>query len=340
MLRHLKLENYRNHCKFELVLDKVTVLVGKNGVGKSNVLEAISVLSSCRSFREEDKRNLVNSDCAFGRVQGDNLEVFIQKEPISLMKVKENGIIKKQSAFVGLLKSVVFSPETMALATGSPKIRRKFLDLMVSQKDRDYLASLIDYEKIKVQRNSLLQRIRDGAAYEDELDFWDEGLVKEGKAITKKREQAISFLNNCIGEIYRNISGVSTDSLDITYQKALENLDLLKENHQKEIWQGRTLFGPHRDDFLINLNNRSAASFASRGEARSVILALKMGELKFLDNEENEPILLLDDVFSEFDEIRRSHLGKLISDYQTVITTTDKGYLSGWPMGQAKIIEI
>lgn len=341
MLKNVTLENFRNHCKYELDLEKTTVLVGPNGVGKSNVLEAISVLSSCRSFREEDKKNLVLNDSDFGRIKGDHLEVFIQKNPTLLVRAKERGVFKKRSLFIGLLKSVVFSPETMSLATGSPRNRRRFLDIMISQKDREYLGALISYEKIRAQRNSLLQRIKERAADESELSFWDTGLISEGNIITQKREEAIIFLNNITSDIYSNISGVKKDLLSISYQKS-ENLEReVKENRQKEIWQGRTLFGPHRDDVMILLNRLSVANFASRGEIRSAVLAVKIAELEFLKNDEsNPPILLLDDVYSEFDEERREHLNNIVENYQSVITTTDISHLSGRLLDNAKIIEM
>lgn len=339
MLKSVILENYRNHKKFELILERVTILIGPNGVGKSNILEAISVLSSCRSFREEDKKNLVNFESAFGRIRGDNLEVFIQKEPFLLMKPKEKGVFKKQSAFVGTLKSVTFSPETMALITGTPKIRRRFLDLMISQRDKEYLIALMAYEKIRKERNSLLQRIRDRQAQEEELPFWDDSLAKEGGIIIEKRQQAIDFLNTKIADTYREISGCNHE-LALTYLKN-DNLKVcLSANHDKEIWQARTLHGPHLDDVLIQLDGRNLANFASRGEIRTAVLAIKIGELNFLESPESQPILLLDDVFSEFDANRRSHLGQLISNYQTLITTTDRSHLSDVLLKEAKIVEL
>lgn len=340
MLHKLSLTNFRNHQKFELILDKITILVGQNGAGKSNVLEAISLLSSCRSFREDDKKNLVQRESSFSRIQGDALEVFIQKEPTSFLKVKIKGVAKKQSSFIGSLKSVIFSPETMLLVTGSPKIRRKFLDMMISQKDRDYLTSLMAYEKIKEQRNSLLQRINEGRASEDELLFWNQELIREGLILSSKRETAINFLNDEIIKVYKEISGDKNDILHILYEKSDVSECEKKQNIQKEIWQKRTLYGPHRDDIAITLNGYLASSFASRGEIRSAVLSVKIGELHFLQNIDNPPILLLDDVFSEFDEDRRSHLGELIKNYQTVITTTDQTLLSKKLIKEAKIIRI
>ena len=339
MLQKLTLENYRNYRKFELELGKVTVLVGPNGVGKSNILEAICLLSSCRSFREEDKRNLVSVDSTFARVKGDNLEIFIQREPTFFIKTKENGVFKRHSAFVGIQKSVVFSPETMLLVTGAPKLRRRFLDIMISQKDKDYLRALIAYDKIRAQRNSLLQRICDGQAAVGELAFWDENLSREGSIIISKRKEAVGFLQSLVGSAYGQISD-NNDSLELHYQGSDDLASQLAANRQKEIWQGKTLYGPHRDDLVLSLNSRLLASFASRGEIRTAVLALKIGELNYLKDDASSPLLLLDDVFSEFDASRRSHLGRLISEYQSVITTTDRDHLTGIVQNNAKIIEL
>ena len=341
MLKNVILENFRNHEKYDLNLKKTTILVGPNGVGKSNILEAISVLSSCRSFREEDKRNLVSNGKDFGRVKGDELEVFIQKNPSLLLKAKDKGVFKKRSLFIGLLKSVVFSPETMMLATGTPRVRRRFLDMMISQRDQQYLGALIAYEKIRAQRNSLLQRIKERQADEGELSFWDEGLILEGNVVIQKRQEAIDYLNEHISLIYQNISGKKEDVLSIAYQKNEDFESTVKNNHQKEIWQGCTLFGPHRDDISITLNGLYVANFASRGEIRSAVLAIKIGELEFLTtDQQNLPILLLDDVYSEFDEERREHLNAIVENYQSVITTTDTSHLSGQLLNNAAIIEM
>lgn len=340
MLKNVTLENFRSHSKYKLDLAQTTVLIGPNGSGKSNVLEAISVLSSCRSFRDEDKRNLVKKDCEFARITGDSLEVFIQKTPTLLIRAKEKGVFKKRSLFIGLLKSVVFSPETMALATGNPKIRRRFLDLMISQKDHEYLRALMAYEKIRTQRNSLLQRIRERQASESELIFWDDGIIEEGTKIIDKRAEAVHLLNAKIVHIYQDISGQKSDLLSISYQKSQNLGSDIKQNHQREIWQACTLFGPHRDDLIINLNDLPIANFASRGEIRSAVLAIKIAELEFLKTAGDEPILLLDDVYSEFDEERREHLNKIVAQYQSLITTTDLGHLSSQLLKNATIIEM
>lgn len=347
MLKHLKLENFRNHENYAISLEKTTVLLGRNGAGKSNVLEAITMLSFCRSFREEDRKNLVLRGREYAKVTGDELELFISKVPRLKITARKKGVNQKSKEFIGQLPSVVFSPETVSIVTGSPAERRRFLDAMISQVDKEYLESIIDYGKVRKQRNNLLERIRIGQSTASELDFWNRELVSLSKIIEQKRGEAVTYINNLISSLYKKISGQNKSELNIEYVKSSKG-DLMGRIEQflsREIAAGTTIFGPHRDDLVFRLNNENAANFASRGEIRSVILALKIAELNFLDNNlknraNTQPILLLDDVFSEFDKERREHLGRLVLDYQTIITATEKEHISSDLLKQAKVVEL
>ncbi|MFA7244270.1 MAG: DNA replication and repair protein RecF [Patescibacteria group bacterium] len=352
MISRLKLENYRNYGKFELVLDKSTVLVGLNGVGKTNILEAVGLLSFGRSFREEDKKNLVKFDADYARITGDELTLYLQKNPRLLAAAKERGVKKKMSEFIGTLLTVVFSPETIEIITGSPAERRRFLDVMISQVEREYLLALSVYNKVRKQRNHLLQRIGAGEASETELKFWDGELVKSAEIINASRREAVVFINKILPDFYANISGEKGEQPKVVYHcKSGDDLAAkLAENWRREVAYGATIYGPHRDDLEFYLDTRNMANFASRGEIRSAILALKVAELEFLEKHVNDradreekyasPILLLDDIFSEFDPIRREHLGALILKYQSLITTTEKAHLSAELLKNSKIIEL
>lgn len=351
MFKHLKLENFRNHKCLELEFEQTTVLVGLNGAGKSNVLEAMTILSCCRSFREDEKKNLINFESDFARINGDDLEIFMSKSPRLVLQAKENGAVRKLADFIGLLPAIIFSAETMSIISGSPGDRRRFLDVMISQTDRDYFRALVEYKKVKQQRNNLLQRIAQRQGSENELLFWDKELVRLGTFIIKKRKSAVKSLNLDLPTHYQKISGNSDAVLNLTYQNSGSG-DLeedIRRFRQREIACGKTIFGPHRDDLLFELNGRDMSSFASRGEIRSAVLALKISELKFIENamEKNKnnrnykkPILLLDDIFSEFDPERRAHLGKLILEYQSLITSTETSHLSAELIKKAKIVEI
>ncbi|MEK7097580.1 MAG: DNA replication and repair protein RecF, partial [Patescibacteria group bacterium] len=286
MFKKLSLENFRNHKKFEIDLDRITVLVGLNGAGKSNILEAMTMLSFCRSFREEDKRNLINYDQDYARIVGDDLEIFITKTPRLFMQAKEKGISRKLSDFIGLLPTVVFSSETILIITGSPSDRRRFLDVMISQINSEYLRTLISYKKVKQQRNNLLQRIFQRQGEEDELDFWDKELVRLGSIIIKEREEAVLIIDSALPELYQSISGDSKADFKVGYLKSFEGEmeEALRRFRRREIASGRTIFGHHRDDIIFTLDGRNMANFASRGEIRSAILAFKIAELKYLEN--------------------------------------------------------
>ena len=345
MIKNLKLENFRNHSKAEFVLGKTTIIIGKNGIGKSNILEALSIASCCRSFRDEDKKDLVNYDCDYARITLDDLEIFIQRLPRLLISLKSRGVPKKKADYIGILPSIIFSPETLAVVTSGPRERRRFLDVMISQIDKEYLRSLISYEKARLNRNNLLQLISVNRAGQDELAFWDREIVKHGTLISAARRSALEFLKNRTAEYYKEISD-RPQELELIYET---NVDAgfeakLKSMRVREIAANRTLIGPHRDDFLVILNKREMAKFTSRGEIRSAVLSLKIAELDFIKSCQNDscnaPVLLLDDVFSEFDGNRRKHLFKLINDHQAIITTTDRAFIDKKMIESAVIIEL
>ena len=248
---------------------------------------------------------------------------------------------RKIAEFVGLLPSVIFSPESLLIVNGEPKERRRFLDILISQKDHKYFSDLLEYKKILLQRNRLLKRILDGKASDDELGFWDSELVRIAIEITKKRRAVIDKFVPELSKFYQTISGNKKSKLDIIYHAKADGdfVAKLRSKRPIDIAVGTTTSGPHRDDLEFKLNNLDASKYASRGELRSVVLSLKMAELKYLENGE-KPILLLDDVFSEFDADRRAHLFDLIKNYQTVITTTDLEHLSAELQEKAKIVEI
>lgn len=349
MLKHLKLENFRSHKIFDLELEETNVLLGENGAGKSNILEALSLLSFCRSFREDDRRNLINYESEFARVTGDELEIFLCRYPRLLMQAKKRGVALRTSQFVGNLPAVVFSAESSAIVTGPPSERRRFLDLMISQTDREYFSALMEFKKVKTQRNNLLINIRERKSREDELQFWDKEFIKLSIIIQNKREKAVQEIGNTLSEVYLSISGDEDASLSIRYDKSGGEIEKSIMNlRQRDIICGKTTVGPHRDDFVLALGQKNAANFASRGEIRSAVLSLKICELKYIEDnrkgiqleKKNKPILLLDDLFSELDDNRKKHVSELILNYQTLITSTEKELLPENLIKSAKITEL
>lgn len=348
MLKKIKLENFRSHKKFELELERTNLIIGPNGAGKTNILEAFSVLSFCRSFRMDDKKNIINMDSEYCRAVGDELEIFMSRYPRLILKAKIKGSPRKLSDFIGYLPAVVFSPETVSIITGAPGDRRRFLDIMISQVDKGYLVALSNFKKIRQQRNCLLQNISKGLNSASELSFWDKEFCRESEIILKKRGESVNFLNEQMPQIYQEISDDKKDILNLTYINNFEGdlMGCLERGRARDIAYGGTISGPHRDDLGFILNTQNMANFASRGELKSAILALKVSELSYLEKNHNEergggkPILLLDDIFSEFDPKRRDHLAKLILKYQSVITTTERGNVPEELLKSAKITEL
>jgi len=351
MLNKLELENFRNHRALTLKLDNLTVITGPNGAGKTNILEALVLLSFCRSFREEDKKNLINRKESFARIIADNLEAVLLREPRFSMRVKYKGAAKKLADFIGTLPAVVLSPEMIAIINGAPGEKRRFLDVMLVQTDREYLLALSQLKKVRYGRNILLQKIARREGSRQELKFWNEKFLELSSVITTARKEAVLYIEKDIPNIYRTISGNREDDLELEYINNYtgELKEVLEQNLEREIATGNSMFGPHRDDLKFTINSMLAENFASRGELKSILLTLKITELNFLKRynkkralveERLSPLLLLDDVFSEFDAGRREHLLSLISDFQTVITTADKKSLPEKLLDRASIINL
>lgn len=350
----LKLTHFRSWENYSLKLSDITILIGKNGVGKTNILESLWFLSAARSWRVRDEIELIMWGKEYTRLSakieidkvGHDLELFLSKGSQTIRpgkQLKVDGVKKRLIEIVGGLPAVLFSPETIDLVAGAPGARRKFLDILLSQTDRHYVLDLIEYGKVIKERNKLLMRIKLKKANLDELDFWDEKLVELGTRIVNQRLEAIKFFNLYLTETYQKISSTKED-LKIKYHPSVEEdrfMDLLVANREREIDQGATTYGPHRDDFGLYLSGRNISTFGSRGEYRSVVLSLKILELKFLEEKRGEkPVLLLDDIFSELDSERRMHLAKIVQDQQTIITTTDLDHIEKKLREKAKIVEI
>lgn len=349
MLSTLKLENFRSHHNLTLELGHTNVILGRNGAGKTNILEAVSMLAFGRSFRQEDKKNLINYESDFARILADKNELILAKNPRFSLKARINKVAKRLPDFIGIIPAVVFSPETVSMITGAPADRRRFLDLVLGANERDYFLALLNFKKIRLQRSSLLERVGEGRADPAELDFWDAEFSKEAKIINRRREELIIFLNEHIDDLYQTIADRKGDSFKLELSRNYEGElgDVLRENRRREIAYGGSIYGPHRDDVVFLLSGRNMANFASRGELKSAILALKIAELKFIERisadrreEREKPLLLLDDIFSEFDLERRERLSQMVLEYQSIITSTERSKISEKIMKQATIINL
>lgn len=346
ILKKLRLTNFRNYQRKEFEFSqKVSLVVGPNTSGKTNLLEGLMLLSTGKSFRAGLEQEMIAYEEDLARVKGrvvsnetTDLEIFLTRgeiggERVAKKKYLANGVGKRASDFVGKLSCVYFGPEDLEIITDSPTIRRHYLDQVLPQVDREYARASLSYERGLRQRNKLLERIRDEAAPRSQLLFWDQLLIKNGEYLTSKREE---FINFCNGQKLAKIP-----SFDIDYEKSVISPSRLKNYAKEEIAAGATLVGPHRDDFVFVLEKRDLSKFGSRGEQRLAILWLKLCELEFIsDRKEERPVLLLDDIFSELDKTRRKLVLEVIPTQQTIITTTEIHLVEKDYQKKAKMIEL
>lgn len=334
-IHEISLINFRNLKNKKIKFSEgITVVVGDNATGKTNILEALYLLSSGKSFRARVEEEMVNYDAEIARVSGvasgGKLAVVLTRGVITVGKVTEktqrkkllvNGVPRRLVDFSGILKTVAFRPQDMDIVTESPAIRRRFLDGILSQVDAQYRRAILSYEKGLRRRNRVLLSIRDEGMPRRNLYFWDKLLIKNGDYIMRKREDLIYFLNNSAQlneSVYR-----------IEYDRSAISEERLRQYEKEEVYAATTLVGPHRDDIVFIKNDHELARYGSRGEQRIAVLWAKIAELNYIERETGErPLLLLDDIFSELDHEHRALVNKTAAQGQTVITTADPHYIS------------
>lgn len=357
----LQFENFRNYENHSYVfpLDKnLIVLTGENGKGKTNFLEGIYMLSLGRSFRNSKLDSLVKWESPYMRCTGEieddekenhMLEVFYSSSP-KKKNLKKNDVSLKNSEYIGTFTTVLFHPEDLNMLYLSPSLRRKYMDIILSQSDRRYLYALMQYRKLIKQRSALLKEIHDiqkGRNSGDErslmsaLDAWDKQLSEYGTEIISKRLKFIEFLNEKATKIYREISK-GDEVVEVKYISRIKEIDtyqnMLTERRYQDIRDEKTSIGPHIDDIKFLINGTDLVEFASRGEFRTLLLAVKISEIEYLrERTKKHPVLLLDDVFSELDFGRQTHLLNAISGCQAIITTTDAEKLAKLAKNKADI---
>lgn len=311
-------------------------IYGNNGLGKTNILEAIFLLSTTKSLRSEYDKDLINHDKNFLRVKGHlnldeedkkELEITIEKrneyQNTSNKKTYINGVNKSLSTFAGNIKSVIFTPNDLEILTASPSNRRKYLDSIFYQFSSSYKNSVLDYTKSLKQRNKLLELINESGKGRDQLFFWNQKLITEGNSIQRSREKFFEYANLHKEKIIEDLQ-IKNFSVDFVYDKSEISAERFAKYEVAEISSKSTLVGPHKDDFEILLNNYKISDFGSRGQQRMGIFILKQLELNFLyENTQVRPLLLLDDIFSELDDKNKQAIMKIIPNQQTFITSVD-----------------
>jgi DNA replication and repair protein RecF len=368
LLTRLSLADFRSYASAELAPDLgLTVVAAPNGTGKTNLLEAIHVAVTGRSHRAATDAELVRHGTPFGRVRlelaggteagGATIELVVPgTEPPSGVRKRltVNGVPRRSASLAEVARSVLFRPEEMLLLVGSPSDRRRFLDGIVAQRDRRAARDLVDVARILAQRNALLRAIRAEEAPLDALVFWDEQLATVGGRVMRARLEALSELRPRIGPLHDAVAAPDERgaTVHLAYVDALkeawpernraderaptdEELSAayrrrIADVRQKEAWNGVSLVGPQRDDLRAELGGRDVASHASRGQQRTIILAMKLAETDLLGTDGPRPIVLLDDVFSELDPDRAARLATMLGDRgQVIVTTADPDSLQG-----------
>lgn len=345
MISKIRLTDFRNFkSKIFEFSPEIAVIIGPNASGKTNILESLFLLSTGKSFHAKVEEEMINYNKDLARVKGRltagvlDLEVVLTRGEIEIgqdrvekaprKKLLVNGISKRLIDFAGNFKIVLFGPWDLDLVTASPSLRRNFLDMTISQIDREYRRASLSYEKGLRQRNKLLFRIREEGLSASQLLFWDKLLIKNGDYISKMREEFINFVNQT--------PALDSQVFRLEYDKSAISEARLEQYTEEEIAAATTLVGPHRDDFIFKIGkeggeprkSRDLARFGSRGEQRMGVLWLKLAELSYIEEKTDErPTLLLDDIFSELDHKHRDIVMEVAKKQQTIITTADSHFV-------------
>ena len=342
-IEELKLKNFRNYSELTLCPHPgVNLFFGRNGSGKTNLLEAVHYCSLGRSHRTSNDASAVKNGKTFAlssvsiRNMLGRREIAVRFHPDEAQKkaiLIDQKKISKFSDMMGCLRCVIFSPEDLGLIKEGPSMRRRYLDMMISQINRGYFIALQQYRTGIEQRNAVIRSIRtNGSGNLSILSAFEETMAEPAAVIIRERRKIVSILTDIATDTYRRISDTD-ESFRISYHSSVKEEDgiaetlcrLLRENREDDIRMGLTSVGPHRDDLVLTLNKSQMKQFASQGQIRTAALSMKLSQMRILkDLSGEEPVLLLDDVMSELDRKRRSCLIGEISDFQTFITCADR----------------
>lgn len=350
-LQSLHLENFKNYHRLSADFSgkDVVILIGMNGQGKTNFLESIVLLSLSKNYYSTALADFVNWSARgnetglpeYFRIRGEYVSSNGKNNELELAcgngknytkVLKVNGLKVKPHEYIGHLKIVLFTPQDLNMVFLAPQIRRRYVNIFISQIDPEYLRNLSEYQVILKHRNKLLGYVRENSSRVMELDYWDEKLSNHGAYLLWKRRLLFRDFNRVLSENYGLISSQTVD-YKLVWKKDWDssNLDTVRESFSNYLFEkrsrdiecGSTLGGPHREDFVFEMNGRNLADFASRGECRSAVLALKLAEADFIKTTTGDsPVVLFDDVFSELDVDRQKNLLKLFSAEQVFISTT------------------
>lgn len=346
-LKQLRLINFRNHKKANFDLSNTSVIIGRNTAGKTNILEAIFILSRGKSFRAEHDRDTIREGAEFTRIEAEIMDeaektdlkaVFSLQKGYLSKKFLVNNVARRQHDFTSNFVSILFTPKDIEILTDSPGVRRRYIDSVLYQSDRSYRTALSVYERALKHRNRMLSDMKDGKkTYErHDFEYFENILVEQGNILTSKRQEFVDFVNGANKDIFK---------FTLFYDKSIMSVERLFRYHFEEQAAGVTLVGPQRDDytFYFEGTEKPVKEFGSRGEERLTILQLKTLEIEFLRLKTGKnPVLLLDDIFSELDDANIFKVFELLPHQQTILTTTHHEFVPKKILTRAdvKIIEL
>lgn len=345
MLTKLSLQNFRSYKSQYFTFAPITIFVGKNTIGKTNILEAIHMLATGKSFRAEKDVDTINLESDFAKIDAI-LEDNSNRVKISMQLLNNsatfhkryflNDVGKRQNNIAQVFYSVIFSPQDLEIISESPTMRRRYIDGVLSLAHSEYSHAVTTYSKALRQRNRLLGLIKDGKRVysQDEFLYWNSLLMDNATIIFQYRKRYLEYLNTAEKTAYE---------LHITYDTSLVTQERLDKYKEAELASGVTLIGPQREDFLIQFadKKRLVREFGSRGEQRLSVLQLKLLEIEYLFQETGQkPILLLDDIFSELDSANIDLISRMLPHQQSVITTTHLEHIPSEILNQAKIMRL
>lgn len=358
-LKNIELFNFRNYKHIRVSFNKgINIIYGKNAQGKTNLLESIYLLGLTNSHRSILDNSLINNGNFFFKVKGNlkkdkignDLEVYVDERK-KILRL-DNSVINKVSDYISIMNIIIFTPDDLELIKGSPQIRRKFLNIELSQLYSNYYVVLTEYEKILKIRNEYLKNVYKSHKLDEKyFDIITSYLVDKAIVIYKMRQKFVDKFNIFCQDIYKDITNY--DGFKIFYKKSIDidifdlnaknlMLEKFREKRDIEIKLSSTIYGPHRDDLEFYLSDINLKFYGSQGQQRLAVLALKLSEIEiFKRYKDVMPILLLDDIFSEIDKNKRDNLLKYINrDIQTIITTTEVDNIDEKFIKKAKLFQI
>ncbi|MDE5855348.1 MAG: DNA replication and repair protein RecF [Ruminococcus sp.] len=362
LITHVQIDGFKNLSNISFIPDKkYNIIIGKNAQGKTNILEAIWILSGCRSFRGSKERDYIYLD---GNKMSTKIKILdsVREQKIEFEMIKNanksiilNGVKQNGTrSLFNVFKCIAFIPDDINIIKGSPEKRRNFIDMATSQLNPNFIAHINKISAITNQRNALLKSIMQGKSQPDSLEIWDRQSANEGAIISYMRNEYIKKINKICNRLYKTISG-GNEELELEYKSNIykpsdfdtpygsesieKYFNKLRESSDYDIRTGSTHTGVNRDEILIKINGISAKDYGSQGQIKSIALVMKLAQAEiFTKKSKDAPIIFLDDVMGELDENRQKFIFDIIKDMQVFLTTPNESALL--PEIRGKILHI